>query len=226
MKQRLTIPEANNKYYLLSPTGYAKGIAGSNGGKSVIPNCAGYAACRFNEILGTESMKYFAWWRNAEFFAEDGEKQGLATGKTPKQGAIIVWEGIGSAAGHVAVVEEVKADGSIITSESAWAGTAFYTSHRYKEAGNWGMNAVKYRFIGFVYLPTVEPEKHKCLKKGDEGAEVELMQLRLSEKGYLRKTEIDGVFGKITLGAVCAFQLENKLTVDGICGQKTWSKLS
>ncbi|MBP0976462.1 MAG: peptidoglycan-binding protein, partial [Oscillospiraceae bacterium] len=43
--------------------------------------------------------------------------------------------------------------------------------------------------------------------------------------GYMRKSEIDGDFGRITLGAVCAFQLENKLEVDGICGPKTQAAL-
>ena len=39
--------------------------------------------------------------------------------------------------------------------------------------------------------------------------------------GYLPKTEVDGVFGKITLGAVLAFQLESGLEPDGICGPLT-----
>ena len=38
-------------------------------------------------------MKYFAWWRDAEYFYEDGKKQGLQVGSTPKAGAILCWEG-------------------------------------------------------------------------------------------------------------------------------------
>lgn len=224
MKMRLNAPEKNNLYYILKPAGFAVGIPGSNGGNSVLPNCAGYAACRFNEALQTGKMKYFAYWPNAELFLQAAEQQGLATGKTPKQGGILVWEGIGSAAGHVAFIEEVKADGSVITSESAWGGTAFYTRHLYKESGNWGMNTKSYKFLGFVYPPV--DSGHKTLKKGSTGEEVELMQLRLYSKGYLRKNEIDGVFGTITLGALLAFQFENKLEVDGICGGKTWGALT
>jgi peptidoglycan hydrolase-like protein with peptidoglycan-binding domain len=54
---------------------------------------------------------------------------------------------------------------------------------------------------------------------------VQQMQQALFERGYLRKSEIDGDFGKITLGAVLAFQFENKLEVDGVCGQKTKAAL-
>lgn len=75
-----------------------------------------------------------------------------------------------------------------------------------------------------------EPEKpvetYKPLKKGDKGEEVELIQLRLYENGYLRKNEIDGDFGTITLGALCAFQLEHNLTVNGICGKETIAELA
>lgn len=221
---RTTQPTEKDKYYVLSSCGgYAKGIAGSSGGKMVIPNCAGYAACRFNEYNNTGFMKYFPYWRNAEYFYEDGKKQGLKVGSTPKVGAILCWEGIGSAAGHVAFVEDVKPDGSIITSESAWNGTAFYTMHRYRESGNWGMNAKAYKFTGFIYSP--EPIGTKLLKEGAMGAEVELLQLRLKNKGY-DCGGIDGIFGRMTLAQVLLFQYDNCSAVDGIVGAETWGKLT
>lgn len=221
---RTTQPTEKDKYYVLSSAGgYAKGIAGSSGGKMVIPNCAGYAACRFNEYNQTGYMKYFAYWRNAEYFYEDGKKQGLKVGSTPKVGAVLCWEGIGSAAGHVAFVEDVKPDGSIITSESAWKGTAFYTMHRYRESGNWGMNAKSYKFTGFIYSP--EPIGTKLLKEGTMGAEVELLQLRLKNKGY-DCGGIDGIFGRMTLAQVLLFQYDHCSAVDGIVGAETWGKLA
>ena len=42
---------------------------------------------------------------------------------------------------------------------------------------------------------------------------------------YLRTEEIDGDFGTITYGALLAFQADNGLTVDGVCGAKTKAKL-
>jgi N-acetylmuramoyl-L-alanine amidase len=55
---------------------------------------------------------------------------------------------------------------------------------------------------------------------------VKWLQEKLCEKGYLRKAEIDGDFGKITLGALCGFQLENGLKVDGVCGAATKAALN
>lgn len=221
---RTTKPTEKDKYYVLSSSGgYAKGIPGSSGGKMVIPNCAGYAACRFNEYNQTGYMKYFPYWRNAEYFYEDGKKQGLKVGSTPKVGSILCWEGIGAAAGHVAFVEDVKPDGSIITSESAWKGTAFYTMHRYRESGNWGMNAKTYKFTGFIYSP--EPIGTKLLELGAMGAEVELLQLRLKNKGY-DCGGIDGIFGRKTLAQVLLFQYDHCSAVDGIVGAETWGKLT
>lgn len=80
-----------------------------------------------------------------------------------------------------------------------------------------------YQYFGIVKIP--EPGSSAALKKGDTGDAVEMMQARLHALGYLRKSEIDGDFGRITLGALLAFQLENGLAVDGICGPKTKTAL-
>ena len=53
---------------------------------------------------------------------------GYKRGSTPKLGAIACWSlgvvGIGNdGAGHVAVVEQINSDGSIIVSESNYGGT-------------------------------------------------------------------------------------------------------
>ena len=231
-KPRLTKPEAGNPYYnTLAAGGYSGAIKGSptDAGCNVLANCVGYAAGRFNEIIGKPEMKYFKVAPNAEDFYDTAIAAGLKVGTTPKLGAIICWAKgktwcSADGAGHVAVVEEIKSDGSIITSESGYGcASPFWTSHRYKESGNWGQSTA-YRFLGFIYQP--EEPQPKYIKKGDKGAAVELMQSRLAAKGYLRKNEVDGDFGLITLGAVCAFQLENGLDVDGICGPATQSKLN
>ena len=228
-EKRLTAPEADNKYYIISSAGgYAKGIAGSNGGKSVLPNCAGYAAMRYNEYAGTGTHKYFQYWSNAENFCAQAEAAGLPTGKTPQPGAILCWRkgklwNGSDGAGHVAFVEEVKSDGSIITSESAWGGTAFYTMHRYRENGNWGMNS-SYTFVGFVYQPK-QATGNKLLKYGDKGAEVELLQFRLNAKGYYCGA-VDGIFGRQTLAQLLLFQYDKKLDIDGLCGVQTWGVIN
>lgn len=155
---RLKKPESGNKYYNTpAKGGYAVGaILGkpTDSGCNVLANCVGYAAGRFNEILGADKWLYLLYPPNAEYFISMAAKQGLKTGTEPKLGAIICWEGIGSAAGHVAIVEQINADGSIVTSESGYnCKNPFWTTHRYKELGNWGQNATKYKFQGFIYQP-------------------------------------------------------------------------
>jgi hypothetical protein len=58
---------------------------------------------------------------------------------------------------------------------------------------------------------------------GDKGAEVKILQYRLSKAGY-QLTE-NGTFDEQTLACVINFQQSNKLVVDGIVGKKTNSQL-
>lgn len=58
------------------------------------------------------------------------------------------------------------------------------------------------------------------IRKGDEGDNVILLQMRLADLGYF-DTAITGYFGDVTENAVIAFQKENKLTADGKVGQQT-----
>lgn len=231
-KPRLTKPESGNPYYnRIATGGYSGAIMGSPRceGADVLANCVGYAAGRFNEILGKGKFVYFQYPPNAEDFYDSAIAAGLSVGSKPQLGSIICWAKgktwtSADGAGHVAVVEEIKSDGSIITSESGYGCTnPFWTSHRYRESGNWGQSSA-YRFLGFIYQP--EQQAERVIRKGDRGADVELMQARLAAKGYLRKSEVDGDFGTITLGALLAFQFEHDLDVDGLCGPATKAKLA
>lgn len=83
----------------------------------------------------------------------------------------------------------------------------------------------KIREKGLNGLSEHDNSDYCAIRKGDKGDKVKALQTALAERGYLRKSEIDGDFGKITLGAVCAFQLENGLEVDGVAGAKTQAEL-
>ena len=229
-KPRLTKPEAGNKYYnTIANGGWSGAIVGSptDKGCNVLANCVGYAAGRFNEIIGQSKMQFFRYPPNAEDFYETAVKAGLKVGKDPKLGAIICWKKgktwtTEDGAGHVAVVEQIYTDGSILTSESGWGcANPFCTTHRERGGGNWGAGS-EYQFLGFIYQPENVPTN--VIKRGDKGAAVEWMQGKLAEHGYLRKSEVDGDFGVITFGALLAFQFDNKLEVDGICGPATKAK--
>lgn len=64
------------------------------------------------------------------------------------------------------------------------------------------------------------------LRKGMRGDAVRRMQQALLEHGYaLPHYGADGKFGAETRAAVRAFQTAAGLTVDGVCGPKTWAAL-
>lgn len=111
-------------------------------------NCVGYAYGRFMEVMGATSCNLSThnagtWYGNTS--------DGYARGKTPRVGAVICWSRPGQA-GHVAIVEQVNADGSIVTSNSAWKGTRWYIQTLKPPAYTWSSN---YNFQGFIYNPAV-----------------------------------------------------------------------
>lgn len=225
---RFSRPEAGNKFYItISSGGYSRAIKGkpTDADCDVLHNCVGYAFGRFHEIAGCEAMNLFDPV-NAEMIYANAQQHGLKVGSTPKLGAMIVWQkGTPSGsdgAGHVAVVEEIGIGGEIKTSESGYGASKPFWVGEYKSPYAYKDG---YKLLGFVYQPETPPPI-KALRKGDKGADVELMQSRLAGKGYLRKTEIDGSFGRITLGAVLCFQFENGLDVDGVCGPQTQAALT
>jgi len=67
---------------------------------------------------------------------------------------------------------------------------------------------------------------YATVRYGSRGSTVRIMQQKLTAKGYsLPRYGCDGIFGSETRSAVMAFQRNNGLTVDGICGPYTWGKL-
>ena len=71
---------------------------------------------------------------------------------------------------------------------------------------------------------TPSPSLDIVLKLGSKGAEVNILQARLTTLNYFSET-IDGLYGTKTAAAVAAFQQNNSLTADGIAGPKTLKKL-
>ena len=63
-------------------------------------------------------------------------------------------------------------------------------------------------------------------RKGAKGNITKIIQRLLIEKGYkLSKYGADGSFGAETEKAIKKFQSDNGLSIDGIVGKNTWSKL-
>lgn len=165
---KILTKQPSGKYYTRIVSGGLNGaVAGSPTikGANVLCNCVGFANGRFNQIINDPDLtginKAFRYQLvcNAENFIESAKRQGLKISSVPVQGGIMVWQkgktlGGGDGAGHVAVVEEVYNDGTILTSESGWASWAFKTVRRSNSNGRWGQ-ASAYKFRGCIINPSV-----------------------------------------------------------------------
>lgn len=153
-KPRTTAPSTADKYWI------HKNKGGLNeciliGGNSCIPNCVGYAWGRFYEITGKRPTLSRANAENWYGYVADGYRRS----KTPALGAVICWSkgkvGVASdGAGHVAIVEEIKANGDIVCSNSGYKTTRFWMQTITKASGY----ALKgYNFQGFILPPAATP---------------------------------------------------------------------
>ena len=71
-------------------------------------------------------------------------------------------------------------------------------------------------------MPDLKPTQ----RKGCRGEYVTLLQTKLVQLGYsLAPYGVDGSYGNKTVEAVKAFQSDNGLVADGVCGPMTWDAL-
>jgi CHAP domain. len=144
---RLDAPPASSPYWKTTGSGgYNKCINISGG--SVLPNCVGYAYGRFMEIMNATSCNLSThnaglWYGNTS--------DGYTRSDKPQLGAVVCWSRPGEA-GHVAIVEQINADGSIVTSNSAYGGKRFYTQTLSPPGYTWSGN---YHLQGFICNPSV-----------------------------------------------------------------------
>ena len=152
---RLTAPSKSDKNFIhYSKGGYNTCIMIDKSTGSVLPNCVGYAQGRLLEILGKKAVNWKLPSCNAEDWFEQAQKNGFKTGMTPKLGAVAVFRAGAThngsdGAGHVVVVEEIKSNGDIVVSQSAYGCTEFYLSTITKASGY--MYNSNRPFLGFIY---------------------------------------------------------------------------
>lgn len=149
---RLTAPDSSNLWYIKTTYGgYNRAILIDSSTGSVLPNCVGYAFGRFMEEVNITSCNLSVgdgstFWG----YTQDGYERG----QTPKLGAVICFSGGSGGEGHVAIVEQINTDGSIVTSNSAYGGSYFYTQTlRQADGWTWSSN---YTFQGFIYNPHIQ----------------------------------------------------------------------
>lgn len=211
---RLNAPDKSDKFYYGDNIFYKCGYG--------MPNCTAYVWGRWYELTGAKPKVYTG---NAEnWFPKGKSYDGYERGQIPKLGAIACWKK-GQAgndrdgAGHVAIVEDVYPDGSILTSNSGFKASLFYTK---KIAKGYALNG--YTFQGFIYLPV---EFDKTMPENTAQGLIAQVQTYLIQK-YSFSLAVDNIFGtKTKMALVKALQTElnntynSKLVVDGIFGVKT-----
>ena len=142
---RLKCPSSSSKYYNSNENPFVAsgyGMFQNNG------NCTCYAWGRFFEILGKRPNLHTGdagtWYGKTS--------DGYERGNKPQLGAVACWAKPGQA-GHVAIVEKINSDGSILFSNSGWNYKLFYQT-----TGNPTnyMNSSSYIFQGFIYNPAVK----------------------------------------------------------------------
>ena len=227
-KQRTTVPAAESMFWVnteYSIEGAQYGvnpydIKSDNG--SVLPSSTGYAWGRFSEIMDLPAKLPKA---NAEDWYNAAENLGYACGNEPQLGAIICWKQgvLNNAAdgkGHIAVVEKIINDSSILVSESiddstTTLGKKFQTVEVKRETVNeidywikadWEV-ANNYLFQGFIYNPSV-------LAGGNKVDAISKDQVKRMQT--LRSLKLSKHFWRISLGIVKLALIDAKTVVQAL----------
>lgn len=163
-KARLVAPSTANKFYIKdSRGGYNKAMLINSKTGSVLPNCCGQVHGRWLECVDLKDpTKDKLCLGNAKSywgFNEDGYERG----QKPRVGAIACFDG--GTYGHVAFVEEVYDNGSILVSNSMYDGSRWY--YRTLTPPYDYESITKMKFLGFIYNPYIKEDKLK-FKVGDK----------------------------------------------------------
>lgn len=116
-----------------------------------LPNCTCYVWGRWWEITGTRPTNLSIG--DGGDYWDDGIAAGIPHGSTPQLGAIACWKY--DPWGHVAVVEQINTDGSIVISQSGYPSDYFWTETLYPPyVPSWIAQKPSYKMQGFLYLNT------------------------------------------------------------------------
>lgn len=149
-KPRLKAPAPNNVLWTKKNPFHSAGYG--------LPNCTAYAWGRWYEIIGKAPKLSLGnagnWYKNI--------KDGYDRGDTPRLGAVICWSKVGGEAqgkGHVAIVEDIKTDGSIVIGESGYKKFRFRTM-TLKPPYTYFTG---YKLQGFIYCPKVAEKTYRVI---------------------------------------------------------------
>ena len=145
---RLSAPSNTDPNFINRNYGGYNGCIPIQGNGCVMPNCTGYAWGRWLETAGSCNLSTS---NAANWFGNTGD--GYARGSVPALGACICFSTAGGQPGHVAIVEEIIDNDTIVTSDSNYGAEYFVTRTRRRAWGwNWWSGGNLY-FQGFIYNP-------------------------------------------------------------------------
>lgn len=158
-------------------------LSAFNGTANAMPNCTAYAFARTAELCAPTNV------RDNVLFARkgaDNAKMWYSTtlwkkGSVPKPGAIACWDG---ELGHVAVVEEVLDDGSVLVSQSNYGGTFFETREYSCKVGE-VTDGVGLVFQGYIYNPYANDKRTDSIHDGQVDVHADRLRARKSPNGEL-----------------------------------------
>ena len=132
-------------------------------GNSVLANCTGFVIGRMLSLYGNDAYS-LPWQYNAgEYYPKLNENGVWKKSSKPTLGSIGCYLSTVGSWGHVLVVEQVNADGSIVTSESAWQGKRWYSQTLRPPFYTWNNS---FKLQGFIYNvkgPTTSSSKIEAL---------------------------------------------------------------
>lgn len=213
--KKLFCPRLSKDGMKNSPYWYDNSInAGAKDGL-FLPNCTTYASGRFSELNGQNMrniMKNRVGFGNAKEWYKETK---LEKGSAPKEGAIACFDGT---VGHVAIVERVNKDGTVLVSQSNYESVKNYNSVNYFQTKAYKLevgkvaSGVGLKFLGYIYAPYIKSEATRDKNKN----QVEV----LADKLRIRKTSngewVEGIFAPLGLYDI----IETKVD-----GNYTWAKL-
>lgn len=145
---RTSCPDTSDSHYFSTANPFYPTYAPTPGTLDALGNCTWYAWGRAYEILGSKPQLSTGNAGDWYYYNSSNEIYGYSP-NAPKVGAIACWEN------HVAVVEKVNSDGTIMISESSYKIDGVTEGIRFRTRDNLSGSAPDNygdRFIGYIYL--------------------------------------------------------------------------
>ncbi|MCD7770061.1 MAG: peptidoglycan-binding protein [Oscillospiraceae bacterium] len=178
-------------------------------------------------LNATAATIYQNNYENEQSAAQQDYENQQAAAQTQYENALAKWEAYGYVTEDIADTLALP----VGTAYSTQAYNAWYQAYQEAVSGVYTGQTLKDTVNadeseGLTIAAGDSAAAHAQVSAGSSGSDVYIMQTYLLALGYhCGDKGADGSFGSATRAAVRAFQSDHNLTVDGVCGPKTWAAL-